>query len=163
MIELIIEQEGNNVKGVLNYFFKNTYRTLPVRGSYNPYTRTVYFSNIPVSYYGSLYNQEVDCDMNLNAIFRSAKGGSSLNGSFRSKPEYKYTCPEISFNLTLNRDASNKDSIVKAIKKLKENYQVWTPSETDTLVAARIQPRNVVNYVVASQFKEREILVAEEL
>lgn len=163
MVELIIEQDGNNVKGVLNYFFKNTYRSFPIRGSYNPYTRAVYFSNIPVSYHGSHYNLEVDCDMNLNAVFRSAKAGSSLNGSFKSKPEYKYTCPEISFNLKLNEEASNKDSILKAIKKLKETYQVWTPSEKDTLVAARIQPRNVVNYVVASQFRERKIVVADEL
>src|SRR5688572_32887463 len=33
MVELIIEQEGNNVKGVLNYFFKNTYRSFPIRRS----------------------------------------------------------------------------------------------------------------------------------
>jgi len=163
MVELIIEQDGNNVKGVLNYFFKNTYRSFPIRGSYNPYTRAVYFSNIPVSYYGSFFNQDVDCDMNLNAVFRSAKAGLSLNGSFTSKPEYKYTCPEISFNLKLNKDASNKDSIIKAIKKLKESYQVWTPSESDTLISARIQQRNVVNYVIANQFKERENIVEEEV
>ena len=86
MVELIIEQEGNNVKGVLNYFFKNTYRSFPIRGSYNPYTRAVNFTNIPVSYYGSFFNQEVDCDMNLNATFRSAKAVSSFNGSFTIKP-----------------------------------------------------------------------------
>jgi len=156
MVELIIEQEGNNVKGILNYFFKNTYRSFPIRGSYNPYTRAVYFSNIPVSYYGSFFNQDVDCDMNLNATFRSAKAGSSLNGSFTSKPEYKYTCPEISFNLKLNQQASNKDSIIKAIKKLKESYQVWTPSESDTLISARIHNAKEENILFPNNLKKRK-------
>ena len=35
LVELILEQDKNNVKGVLNYFFRNTYRSIPVRGTYN--------------------------------------------------------------------------------------------------------------------------------
>ena len=163
LIELIIDQDGNNVKGVLNYFFKNTYRTIPVRGSYNPYTRLVYFSGVPVSYYGSLTNMDVDCEMNLMATLRVSKIGSSLKGSFVSHPRYKYTCPEVSFTLNLNNDASNRDSVIRAIRALKETYSVWRPSEKDTLVAVKIQPKSVVNYVVSNQFKERENVVAEEL
>ncbi len=163
LVELIIDQDGNNVKGVLNYYFKNTYRTFQIRGSYNPHTRLIYFQNIPITYFGSLYNQEVDCDMDLQAIFRSAKGGSVLSGSFMSKPQYKYTCPEIKFNLKLNDKEYNKDSVMNAIRTLKENFQVWHPSEKDTLVAARIQPRNVVNYVVTNQYKERKNEVAHDL
>lgn len=163
LVELIIEQQGNNVKGVLNYYFKNTYRSIPLRGSYNPHSRLIYFQNIPVSYYGSLYNQEVDCDMDFQALFRASKGGSVLNGSFKSKPQYKYTCPEISFNLKLNDENLNKDSVMNAIRNLKETYQVWRPGEDDTLIAARIQPRGVINYVVSNQFKERKNEVIREL
>ena len=36
-------------------------------------------------------------------------------------------------------------------------------SETDTLATVTIQPRNVVNYVVSNQYKEREKVVANEL
>jgi hypothetical protein len=135
LVELILEHDKNNVKGVLNYFFKNTYRSIPIRGTYNSNTRLVYISNIPVSYYGS----------------------------FISKPEYKYTCPEIVFTLTLNTDSLKQDSIIHAIKILKESFQVWRPSETDTIAAVTIQPRNVVNYVVSNQYKEREKVVANEL
>ena len=163
LVELIIEQDGNNVKGVLNYYFKNTYRTFQIRGTYNPHSRLMYFKNIPVSYFGSLHNQDVDCDMDLQAVFRTAQTGAVLSGSFISKPQYKYTCPEIKFTFKLNEDEYNKDSVMKAIRTLKESYQVWRPSEEDTLVAARIQPRNVVNYVVTNQFKQREIEVAHEL
>ena len=163
MIELILEQDKNNVKGVLNYFFKNTYRSVPVRGTYNANTRLVYISNIPVSYYGSLYNRDVDCAMNLAATLRVSQLNSVLKGSFLSKPEYKYTCPEILFTLELNTDSLRKDSIMTAIKTLKETFQVWHPSEEDTIAAVKIQPRNVINYVVSNEYKQREKVVAQEL
>src|SRR5678810_968173 len=63
LVELILEHDKNNVKGVLNYFFKNTYRSIPIRGTYNSSTRLVYISNIPVSYYGSFYNRDVDLSL----------------------------------------------------------------------------------------------------
>lgn len=163
LVELILEQDHNNVKGVLNYFFKNTYRSIPIRGTYNSTTRLVYISNIPVSYYGSYYNRDVDCAMNLAATLRVSQVNSVLKGSFISKPEYKYTCPEILFTLTLNTDQLKQDSVMNAIKVLKETFQVWRPSETDTVAAVNIQPRNVVNYVVSNQYKEREKVVADEL
>jgi len=163
LVELILEQDKNNVKGVLNYFFKNTYRSIPIRGTYNASTRLLYISNIPVSYYGSYYNRDVDCAMNLAATLRVSQVNSVLKGSFLSKPEYKYTCPEILFTLTLNTDALRQDSVMNAIKVLKETFQVWRPSETDTVAAVKIQPRNVVNYVVSNQYKERENVVTDEL
>lgn len=163
MIELILEQDKNNVKGVLNYFFKNTYRSVPVRGTYNSNTRLIYLSNIPMSYFGSTYNRDVDCAMNLAATLRVSQINSVLKGSFLSKPEYKYTCPEILFTLELNTDSLKKDSIIQAIRVLKENYQVWRPSEEDTVAAVRIQPRNVINYVINNQYKQREKDVAQEL
>ena len=163
LVELILDQDKNNIKGVLNYFFKNTYRSIPIRGTYNASTRLVYISNIPVSYYGSYYNRDVDCAMNLAATLRVSQVNSVLKGSFLSKPEYKYTCPEILFTLTLNTDSLRLDSVKHAIKVLKESFQVWRPSESDTIAAVRIQPRNVVNYVVSNQFKEREKVVADEL
>ena len=161
LVELIIEQENNNVKGILNYFFRNTYRSIPVRGTYNSNTRLIYLADVPVSYYGSLYNRDVDCAMNFAATLRVSQINSILKGSFISKPEYKHTCPEILFQLKLNTDQLSQDSVMNAIKEFKETFQVWRPSETDTLVAVKIQPRNVINYVVSNQYKEREKVLAE--
>jgi hypothetical protein len=163
LVELIIEQDKNNVKGVLNYFFKNTYRSIPVRGTYNSDTRLVYISDVPVSYYGSYYNRDVDCAMNFAATLRVSQINSVLKGSFLSKPEYKYTCPEILFTLQLNTDSLKQDSVKQAIKILKESFRVWRPGEADTIAAVKIQPRNVINYVVSNQFKEREKVIAQEL
>jgi len=163
LVELILKQNGNNVTGVLNYYFKNTFRSMPVRGTYNPHTRLVFIKEVPVSYYGSFMNMDVDCIMDFAATLRVARIGSSLRGSFESLPKYKYTCPRIDFNLKLSKDATNQDSLIRAIKSLKESYQVWTPQENDTLVAVTIQPRKVINYYVSNKLKERENELINEI
>jgi hypothetical protein len=163
MMELILQPEKGHVKGVLNYYFKNTYRSIEVKGNYNSNSREVNLYNVPVTYYGSMANMEVDCIMNFRATLRVAKVGSSLIGSFTSLPDYKYMCTEIGFNFSLNTDASERDSVLNAIKNYKETYQVWTPGVADTLVAVNVIQRKVVNYVVENQFKERENLVAGEI
>ena len=162
LVELILKQEKTNVQGVINYYFKNTFRSFKLNGYYNSNSRQFSAFNIPVTYFASTSTIEVDCAMDLNATLRVAKAGSNLNGKFVAKTAYKNVCPEIFFDLKLNKDANN-DSILTAIKKYKETYQVWRPSTDDTLVAATIINRPVVNYVVTKQVNERENVVADEI
>ncbi len=163
LVEMILQPENNYVKGVLNYYFKNTFRSVQVKGNYNPTTRELNLYNIPVTYFGSNAKMEIDCDMNLRATLRAAKAGSNLVGAFTGLPENKYTCLDINFNLSLNTDASVKDSVLKAIREYKETYQVWTPTAADTVAAVKIIQRKVVNYVVESDFKKRETILASEI
>jgi hypothetical protein len=163
LVEMILQPERDYVKGILNYYFKNTYRSIQVKGNYNSATRQLSLYNIPVVYHGSISNFEVDCDMNMLATLRVAQAGSSLAGIFRAMPDYRNTCPDISFNFSLNADISKKDSVLKAISEFKENYQVWKPGIEDTLVAASIVPRKVINYVTEKQYTERENVVANEI
>jgi len=163
LIELVLSQNGTEVQGVVNYYFKNTFRSFKTSGYYSAQTRQLQLKNIPVTFFGSNSRMEVDCTMDLLAQLRSAVAGSTLNGSFVSKPDYKNTCPEISFSLQLNKSAGNQDSVLKALRLFKETYQVWSPSATDTLVAATVLQQPVTNYVVASQYKEREKEVADEI
>ena len=163
LVELVLQPEKDHVKGVLNYFFKNTYRSIQVKGNYNKATRQLSLYNITVTYYGSLTNFEVDCIMNMQANLRVAKAGSSLGGSFIGLPDYRYTCPNVNFTLHLNADISKKDSVLKAISEYKENFQVWKPSATDTFVAANIIPRKVINYVIERQYTEREKVVDNDI
>jgi hypothetical protein len=163
LVELVLQPEKGYVTGMLNYYFKNTYRSLQVKGNYNATTRQLSLYDIPVTYYGSLSNFEVDCNMNMQATLRVAQTGSSLAGSFIALPEHKYICADINFNLQLNADISKKDSVLKAISEYKETYQVWKPQAEDTLVAVTVDPKNVVNYVTERQFTERENIVANEI
>ncbi|MFI5129027.1 MAG: hypothetical protein ACHQFX_03510 [Chitinophagales bacterium] len=163
LVEMILQPEGTYVKGIINYFFKNTYRSLQVKGNYNKATREISLYNIPITYYGSLMNKEVDCIMNMRGILKVARTGSTLTGTFSSTPEQRLMCSDINFDLALNADLSKKDSVLRSIREFKEAYQVWRPLATDTQVAAYVMQRKVVNYVVENQFKERENVVSDEI
>ncbi len=163
LIELILNPENGYVKGVLNYYFKNTYRSVQVKGNYSPTSRQLSLYEIPIPYYASIGDLEVFCTMNLEATLRVAKAGSNLVGAFVSLPQYKYTCADINFNLKLNADISKEDSVLKTIREFKETYQVWRPSYTDTGVAVNIIPRKVINYVIEKQYTERENIIANEI
>jgi hypothetical protein len=164
LIELVIDQKsGSQVQALINYYFKNTFRSFKVPGVYNASNRTLQFLNIPITYFASSDKLDVDCMMDFIAQLRVAKAGSNLSGRFVGKDAYKYTCPEIVFNIQLNEAANNKDSILTALRQYKETYQLWTPGATDTAVAATIIQRPVVNYVVANAYKQRENVVAHEI
>ena len=163
LVELILNPGKGYVKGILNYYFKNTYRSIEVKGNYSPASRQLSLYEIPIPYHGSLDGMEVFCIMNLEATLRVAKAGSNLVGAFVSLPQYKYTCADITFNLKLNADISKEDSVLKAIREYKETYQVWKPSYTDTAIAVTIIPRKVVNYVIEKEYTERENVVANEI
>jgi len=163
LVELVLQPEKGYVKGVLNYYFKNTYRSLQVKGNYNTATRQLFLYDIPITYYGSISNFEVDCIMNMQGTLRVAKAGSNLVGSFVGLPDYRHTCADINFTLKLNSDISKKDSVLAAIREYKEAHQVWTPAYSDTLAAVNIIPRKVVNYVIENEFKQRENIVTDEI
>ncbi|HRA11389.1 MAG TPA: hypothetical protein PKX31_06935, partial [Chitinophagaceae bacterium] len=38
LVEMVLQPEKNYVKGILNYYFKNTYRSVKVQGNYNAST-----------------------------------------------------------------------------------------------------------------------------
>ena len=163
LVELILQPQKGSVKGILNYYFKNTFRSIQVNGKYNSKTRLLSLYKIPITYYGSFSSMEVDCEMNLQATLRVARTGSNLVGSFEGLPEYKYTCVDINFNLSLDASMSKQDSVLMALRNFKESNQVWKPSAADTLPSVNIVQRKVINYVVENQFKERENVVIDEI
>ena len=163
LVELVLQPEKNYVKGILNYFFRDTYRSLQVQGNYDPASRQLSLYNVPITYHGSTRDFEVDCIMNIRATLRVAQAGSNLQGVFMSLVDYKYTCPDLSFNFTLNADISKKDSVLKAMSEYKEEYQVWKPQVEDTLVSVATVPRKVVNFVTESEFTKRENVITQEL
>jgi hypothetical protein len=163
LIELVLQPEKGSVKGILNYYFKNSFRSLKVKGKYNSYTRQLKLDEIPVTYHGSAVNMEVDCIMNFNATLRVSKTASILSGTFVGSSDYKYTCVNINFDLKLSAGMSKQDSVLKAMREFKETYQLWKPSAFDTLEPLVVMQRKVVNYVKENEFKERENEVAADI
>ena len=164
LVELIVKQNNNNsVQAIMSYYFRNTYRSVQLNGVYDPRTRQFSLFNIAMPYYGSTANMEVDCPMDFIAVHRIAKAGSNLVGRFVGREGYRHTCPDISFDLKLNSEAGNQDSVLLALKNFKETKQLWTPSATDTLVSYTVQQRKVENFVVDREFRERSIEVQREI
>ncbi len=163
MVELILQPEKSNVKGILNYYFKNTYRSIFVKGNYDAASRQLTLDDVPVAYYASISNFDVDCIMNFRATLRVAQVGSTLQGSIISIPEHRYTCPELIFTLKLDAGVSNKDSVRKAISEFKEYYQVWKPSIDDTLIAVNTIPPKVISYVTEKEFTKRKKVITHEV
>lgn len=163
MVELILSPAKNHVTGILNYYFKDTYRSLQVQGNYDPTTRRLSVYDVPVVYYGSFSALEVDCIMNMQATLRVSQVGSDLVGAFISLPDYKNTCAPINFKLRMNADISKKDSVLQAFREFKETYQVWKPSANDTINAVTLFQRKVINYVIEREYTERENVVNDEI
>jgi len=163
MVELILQPDKNFVRGVMNYYFKDSYRSIQVKGNYDAATRRLSLYDIPIIYHGSISAFEVDCIMNMQATLRVAQAGSDLVGTFSSLPNYKNTCATINFSLRMNADISKKDSVLKAIREFKETYQVWKPAPGDTAGAVKIIQRKVTNYVIEKQYTERENEISNEI
>jgi hypothetical protein len=163
MIELIIKQNQSAVQAIMNCYFKNTFRSIKLNGNYNNLKRELTLLDIPMPYFASTDRVQVDCAMEFVASHRVAKAGSNLTGRFTGKGDYKYTCPDIVFDLKLNTDAGNQDSVLLALRNFKESYQLWTPSATDTAVAATVVQRKIENPVINQEYTQRETVVQKEI
>lgn len=163
MIELIVKQNQSAVQAIMNLYFKNTFRSVKLNGNYNTIKRELTLLDIPMPYFASTDKVQVDCQMDFIASHRVAKAGSNLTGRFVGKGDYKYTCPDIVFDLKLNTDAGNQDSVLLALKNFKETYQLWTPSATDTLVQATVIQRKIENPVINKEYTERQNVVQKEI
>jgi len=163
MIELIVKQNQSAVTAIMNCYFRNTFRSIKLTGNYNNIKRELSLFNIAVPYFASTDKVQVDCTMDFVATHRAAKAGSNLTGRFRGKGDYAFTCPDIVFDLKLNTDAGNQDSVLLALKNFKETYQLWTPSATDTLVEATVIQRKIENPVINKEFLERPSEIQKEI
>ena len=173
LAELIIKQKGNEVEGIFGYYFKDTYQSFFVRGTYNKTTRQITIKNLPILFYGN-YSTEmgVECTMNFSGTMMVSKVKTTIKGTFQSDSRYKYTCPEIRVNMAMN-EAENRDSILKeglAEKKFwkpqQEDFVITTPETskpitipadpTNTQIAAPVEIDNGTAQVLVDAFKARK-------
>jgi len=163
MVELIVKQNQTAVQAILNYYFRNTFRSIQLKGNYNSISRQLSLFNIPVPYFGLNNTMQVDCQMDFVATHRVAKAGSNLTGRLIGRQGYQYTCPDVIFDLKLNKDAGNQDSVLLALRNFKETYQLWTPSAVDTLTGTTVVQRKVENIVISKEFVQRENVFQNEI
>jgi hypothetical protein len=142
LTELILKQKGNEVEGIFGYYFKDSYQSFFIRGTYDKASRELRIKNLPVLFYKSDTRNGIECPMNFEGILMVSQVRKSLRGSFYSDEKYKYTCPElrVSFNLD---NAEDQDSVLKTSSA---SQKFWKPQEEDFVVTdvSKNQTRTIV-------------------
>lgn len=130
LTELILKQKGNEVEGIFGYYFKDSYQSFFIRGTYDKNNRELRIKNLPVLFYKSDTRNGIECPMHFEGILMVSQVKRSLRGSFYSDEKYKYTCPElrVNFNLDNNED---QDSVIKTSSA---TQKFWKPQEEDFVV-----------------------------
>ena len=141
LTELIIKQKGNKVEGIFSYYFRSGFQSYYVRGTYNPQTRLLTINNLPVTYFKSRDIDGIDCPMDFTATLFASKVKSTLSGSFKSHEKYKYTCPELTFSYSLDKD-EKQDSLIQSYTTAIKKY--WKPRAEDLVVSTKDLTTTVV-------------------
>jgi len=158
LTEFILKQKGTDVEGIFGYYFKDTYQSFFIRGTYNPATRQVTIKNIPLLFYGSATRTGIECPMNFVGKLMVSKVSSTLTGNFYTEPKYKYTCPQLTVHMTMDASENNDSLFVNAVASQK----FWKPQQEDIVVNAR--DTNIVNTAatVTTVAAEKPVSVAAQ-
>lgn len=180
LTELVLKQRGSEVEGVFGYYFKDTYQSFFVRGTYNKDTRAVRIKNLPMLFYRSRTTQNgAECLMDFEGTLRVSQVKSSMNGSFLTIDKYKYTCPEMRVNFSMDVATKNLDSM---LSNSIVGKRFWMPQREDVVVKASSPTANtspttgvsapakitdsVINYNernLVAQFTRRKIIYTKDL
>ena len=134
LTELVLKQKGDAVEGVFGYYFKDTYQSFFVHGTYDKETRAVKIKNLPMIFYQARSTQDAaECLMDFNGTFRVSQVKSSMNGSLSTIDRYKYTCPEMRVSFTMDVKTKNLDSMLSSSIVGKK---FWMPQREDAVVKA---------------------------
>lgn len=130
LVELDLKQENNEVKGIISYYFKQTYQSFYVKGTYNPRTREVLIKDVPITYFRASAANGVECIMDLRAVITASRSGTNIKGVFSTQGKYKYTCPDIAFDFVYGEQLDT-DSLIEKFAAIKK---IWQPTEEDVVV-----------------------------
>jgi hypothetical protein len=140
LTELIVTQKGDEVTGIFGYYFKDSYQSFYIRGTYDKKTRQVIIKNLPVIFYGSSSTREgVECPMSFEGTLIVSQVKNTLKGNFQSIDKYKYTCPEIRVNMALDV-ATPEDSV---LKNTTAGKKFWKPQVEDFVVTSPVNNKPI--------------------
>ena len=158
LTELIIKQKGDEVEGLFGYYFKDSYQSFFVRGTYDIASRQVSIKNLPMVNYASSAHTGIECPMHFRGTLLVAKTGSSLKGSFYSDSKYKYTCPELRVNLS--RDENDSSHSLLSYGGGLTTRKFWASTDTSGPVAYVVTPESDA---LISEFGKRSNIYGKDI
>jgi hypothetical protein len=164
LAEMVIKQKGNEVQGVMGYYFKNTYQSFLVRGTYDAKTRMIEIKDIPVMYYRSSTSKPtVSCIMDFQAQLLVSKVKTQLKGNFLRDERYRYTCPDLEIVFFKDLNETNTDSLLREAVAVKK---IWSPVMEDVVVTpTQVAEKKEAQQAepVVTQFAERKPFLLKEI
>jgi hypothetical protein len=160
LTEFILKQKGDEVEGIFGYYFKDTYQSFFIRGAYDVKTRQVSIHNLPLLFHGSSSRDGIECPMHFQGTLLVSKVRSTLKGLFYTDAKYKYTCPELTVNMTLDTSDHNQDSLLKNAVAVQ---RFWKPSAEDVVINAASEPkRDTLTSSFSSSSSVAEVQLKED-
>lgn len=132
LVELILKQKGDEVEGIFGYYFKDSYQSFFVRGTYDKQAREVHIKNLPLIHNRAESRNGIECPMNFIGTLLVSQVKSTLNGYFYSDDKYKYTCPELRVVMQIDARETNQDSV---LRNTVAGKKFWQPLEEDYVVS----------------------------
>lgn len=143
LTELIIKQKGNEIEGIFGYYFRDGYKSLFIRGRYNRKTRQLDVQEIPLTYFRALSVDGVDCMMDFYGTVMTSRVGTTIKGIFVTDNRYRYTCPGITVNYTLDFTEKNQDSLIRNSITRK----LWQPQQQDVVISTTNTPEKITSSI----------------
>jgi hypothetical protein len=163
LAEMVIKQDGKDIEGVMGYYFKNTYQSFIVRGTYNAKTRMVEIKDIPLMYYRSTTSMpSVSCPMDFVAQLIVSKVKTQLKGNFLRDERYRYTCPDLEIVFFKDFNETNTDSLIKESVAVKK---IWSPVLDEVVVTPELvsEKKEAAPEPVLKQFSDRKPYLLNEI
>lgn len=146
LTEFILKQKGDEVEGIFGYYFKDSYQSFFVRGSYNKTTREVLIPNLSMFHFSSSTRGGIECPMSFYGKLMVSQAQSTLSGSFITEPKYKYTCPELRTSFTLDNEQDQESLLANVTTGRK----LWQPQQEDVIVSNTITSDTTASKPVAA-------------
>lgn len=162
LTELILKQKGNTVSGVMGYYFKNQYQSFFVKGTFDPKSRLLVIKRVPVVYFRSNdAKPSVNCVMDFEAVLTVSRVKSNLKGYYLRDKNYRYTCPDLNLNFTLDTK-ENTDSVLREAVAVQ---RVWRPSEEELVVSPEVleEKKAIIGTPEIKMFESRKSIVNNEI
>lgn len=182
LTELILKQKGDDIEGIFGYYFKDSYQSFFIRGSYNKNTREVVIPNLAMLHHSMSARNGIECPMSFRGTLMVSQAQSTLKGSFVTIDKYKYTCPELRANFIMDTETANQDNLLSNVTT---GRKFWKPQQEDLVVSNPVtenkpvtatavlvqdtiafKPAEVnetVNNSLLSQFESRKNIYSKEL
>ncbi len=143
MTEMILKQDGKQVKGEFNYYFKDIQKSNKIEGEFDKKTRILIIKGLPIVFYKSNDSRKsVETVMTGRFELRVSKTASVLNGILLSKPEYQYVVPEIKYRFLRSMGnpidtavTEDEPDFSEMDKEIEDNFK--NSSKVDSLALAK--------------------------